>query len=340
MSIVMGLDVHRSQITVDALETASGAVRRDRVVPGTRAALRQWLAPYEAVELRAAVEGTTGWRYVVEELQAIGAAAHLAEPCETRTARGRKKRPKTDRADAQHLRVLLQRGELPESWIPPAWIQDLRIQVRQRHTLVGQRSAWQQRIQASLYHHGLPKAGTRTAAGRARLAELSPELPPAAQELVACALRLIAGLDAELAALDAVLRPYARAQAGCRALTALYGVGATLAVTIFAELGDAGRFGNSRQVVRWAGLDITVEQSDRKRRPGKLSRQGAPVLRWAVVEAAQCASRRGAPDYARYQQLKARHGHNRACLILGRLVLKRAYHQLRELPATAWQAAA
>ncbi len=59
MGIVMGLDMHRSQITVDALETASGAVRRDRVLPGGRAALRQWLARYQDLALRAAVEGTT-----------------------------------------------------------------------------------------------------------------------------------------------------------------------------------------------------------------------------------------------------------------------------------------
>jgi transposase len=331
----MGLDVHRSQITVELLDSARGEVRRDRIVPGTRAALRRWLAPFEQVALRAALEGTTGWRFVVEELQAIGAEVHLAEPCETRRARGRKQRAKTDRADAQHLRVLLQRGELPESWIPPAWIRDLRIQVRQRHTLVAQRSAWQQRIQAVLFHHGLPKAGTRTAAARERLAALSAQWPPAAQQLVACAQRVIAQLDAKVATLDAELQPLAQRHPACQALAALYGVGRVLALSIFAELGEVGRFRNSRQVVRWSGLDITVEQSDRKRRPGKLSRQGAPVLPWAVVEAAQCACRPGSPDYPRYQVLRARHGHNRACLILGRSILKRAYHQLRKLEQRA-----
>ena len=164
MSIVMGLDVHRKQITIDALDTAAGETQRGQVAPATREAWRQWLARYGELELRAAVEGTTGWRFVVEELQAVGAEVHLAEPCETRTARGRKRRPKTDREDAKHLRVLLQRGDLPDCWIPPAWLQDLRTQVRQRHTLVEQRTAWQQRIQASLYH-GLPQAATRTAAG-------------------------------------------------------------------------------------------------------------------------------------------------------------------------------
>lgn len=138
-------------------------------------------------------------------------------------------------------------------------------------------------------------------------------------------------LDAEVERLDAALQPWAAGHAAYQALDGLYGFGPVLAVTIFAELGEVGRFRNGRQVVRWSGLDITVEQSAEQRRPGKLARQGAPVLRWAVVEAAQSASRRGAPDHAEYQRLKAQHGHNRACLVVGWRILKRAYHRLREL---------
>ena len=44
-----------------------------------------------------AVEACTGWRYVAEELAAAGIEAHLAEPADTATLRGRKKRTKTDR---------------------------------------------------------------------------------------------------------------------------------------------------------------------------------------------------------------------------------------------------
>jgi transposase len=50
-------------------------------------------------------------------------------------------------------------------------------------------------------------------------------------------------------------------------------------------LGGAGRFSSSRQAVRFAGLDVTACSSDRKGPPGRLSRQGPPVLRWALYEA-------------------------------------------------------
>ena len=87
---------------------------------------------------------------------AVGARVHLAEPAETAARRGTKKRAKSDRADARHLRELLMVGRLPESWIPPEHLLDLRARVRLRHTLVDARREWQQRMQAVLYHHGVP----------------------------------------------------------------------------------------------------------------------------------------------------------------------------------------
>ena len=116
------------------------------------------------------MEATTGWRFVVEELRRVGAVVHLAEPAETAGLQGPKKRAKGDRADARHLRELLMIERLPESWIPPDHILDLRARVRLRHTLSEQRSEWQQRIQATLYHHGCPQRRQLMTARRARVA--------------------------------------------------------------------------------------------------------------------------------------------------------------------------
>ena len=75
--------------------------------------MRRFLGRFSGHELEVALEATTGWRFVVQELQAVGAEVHLAEPAETAARRGNKKRPKTDRADARHLRELLMVGRLP-----------------------------------------------------------------------------------------------------------------------------------------------------------------------------------------------------------------------------------
>jgi transposase len=330
MAIVMGLDQHRAQITAEWLDTATGEVSRGRIVPADRAGVRKFLGRFVGEELEVALEATTGWRFVVEELRRVRASVHLAEPAETSALRGNKQRAKNDRADARHLRELLMAGRLPECWIAPDHVLDLRARVRLRHTLVDERGEWQQRMQAVLYHHGTPKrADLLTGENRAWLEQLA--LPTAAREQIAVALGMIDAMDARVAPLDHELCTYSRRQPGCKALQAHYGIGALTSVAILAELGDARRFSSSREAVRYAGMDITVHASDKRRAPGHLSRQGPPVLRWALYEAAQAATRASSPDRAYYQQTAERLGHNRACLAIARKLLKRSYHTLRDL---------
>ena len=156
-------------------------------------------------------------------------------------------------------------------------------------------------------------------------------LPATAREQVQVALAIIDALETQIAPLDKQLRAYARRQTGCKALMIHYGIGELTAVTILAELGDCTRFTSSRHAVGYAGLDITVHQSDQRRAPGHLSRQGPPALRWALFEAAQVARRPGSPDREYYEQAAERLGGNRACLAVARKLLKRSYHTLREL---------
>jgi transposase len=256
---------------------------------------------------------------VVEELQRAGLVAHLAEPAETSSLRGPKRRAKTDRADARLLRELLEQGRLPCSWIPPAWILDLRTTVRLRKTLVDQRTAWQQRIHAALFHHGLPRPTQALLSQPTRGWLEQVPLPAASRQLLVVALGQIEGLDAELDSIDQWLRALARRQPGCRALMThdgigtitAYGIGTITAPTILAELGDARRFVGGDQVVRYMGLDITVYAADGKRSPGHLSRQGPEVLRWALFAAAKAAARPSSPDYPYDQQVKVRQGGNR-----------------------------
>lgn len=331
MEIVGALDVHRRQITYKTVDRETGEVRRGRISPAARADVREWLAAFEGCEAEFVLEGTTGWRYVVEEIERAGHRAHLADPTETAARRGRKRRAKTDQTDCDLQLKLLLAGEVPESWIPPAHILELRTRVRMRKTLVDQRTAWQQRLKAQLFHQGVPVGiQPRTRVGRAALRRV--ELSPAGGELVSLAVRMIDMIDGELDPIDAWLRSFARRQPGCRALIEqLYGVGPVVATAIVAELGDCRRFSRSTEAVRHTGLDVTVYQSDRKRAAGHISREGPDVLRWALFEAAQRACRSASPDHAYYRQVADRIDHNRACLSVARKLCRRAYHILREL---------
>ena len=177
--------------------------------------MRQFLGRFDSEQLEVALEATTGWRFVVEELHAVGARVHLAEPAETSALRGSKKRAKSDRADARHLRQLLMAGRLPESWIPPDHILDLRARVRLRHTLSEQRGEWQQRIQIGALSPGCPQRGDLM--NRDGLAWLAAQpLEACAREQVGIALAMIDALDTQIARLDKEFRAYARRQPGAR----------------------------------------------------------------------------------------------------------------------------
>jgi transposase len=195
----------------------------------------------------------TGWRFVVEFSESAPRSISPSRP--KRAMRGPPRRAKTDRLDARLLRELLVDRRLPESWIAPGHILDLRARVRLREPLVEQRTEWLQRILAVLFHHGVPTHGGRLGRlesenVRERLTRL--ELPAAACQQIEVALAMVERLNAQLHPLDLEVERDAGRLPGCRALAEHYGIGPKVATAIVTELGDARRFSSSRHAVRFA----------------------------------------------------------------------------------------
>jgi transposase len=168
--------------------------------------------------------------------------------------------------------------------------------VRLPKTLVDERTAWQQGIEAQLFHHGVPKAsGLLAPARRAQLARL--ELPDLARTVIATALAMIDHINEQLPPLEAELRSFGRRQRGCR------GLAGPLRHRQAHERRDPGQARRRPPLLLLSPcgaprrLDVTVAQPDEARAPGKLSPRGAPLLRWAAFEAAQRACREGSPDH-------------------------------------------
>ena len=182
MRIIGAFDVHRKQITYKWLDTETGEIQRGRIMPGVRKAVREFLVPFEGLDAHFALEATTGWRFVAEELSRVGLVAHLAEPADTAALRGSKRRAKTDRRDCDHMMDLLGTGRLPESWLPPAHVLGIRTLVRLRKALTDTRREWQQRVQAQLFHQGVPRIPAITTQGRAQLAAV--DLSAAGRQVV------------------------------------------------------------------------------------------------------------------------------------------------------------
>ena len=226
-------------------------------------------------------------------------------------------------------------GRLPEAWVAPSNVLEIRALGRLYIDLLEERRSWQQRVRAQLYHQGVPaQSEVFGPAGRKELAQAA--LSPAGAQSVATGLSMIDALNDQLNPLRAQLGEFAGRQVGCRALMGLYGVGALTAPIVWAEMGDCRRFSSSRHAVRHTGLDVTVYSSDGKRTRGHLGRQGPPALRWALFEAAQSAARSSSPDHEYYLAVRERLGANRACLSVARKLARRIHHILNDLGDDAW----
>jgi transposase len=333
MPIVGGIDIHRQQLTFDYVDTDSGETATGRISPGDRECLRAWLGRFAGrPDVAFALEGCTGWRYVVEELLRAGIEAHVAEPAETAARRGPKRRAKTDRTDSRLLRELLTQGRIPESWIPPQPVLEARAVVRLYKDLLDERTGWLQRVQASLFHMGVPELNVTamSVAGRARMAEA--ELSPATRTAVDVGMAQVDRLTEDLTRIRDQIAVISRRQPACRALQAAhYGIGPLTSVAIWSEMGDCRRFHSSDDAVRHAGLDVTVHSSDGRRTAGHLARQGPVVLRWALYEAAVYAGRPSSSDHAYFRQVKARLDGQLALLSVARKLARRCHHTLRNV---------
>jgi len=342
MSIVGGFDVHRKQITFDYVDTDTGEVSCGQVTCADRRRLAEWLVRFAGRDdVAFAAEACTGWRYVIEELQHAGVVAHLADPAETAAARGRKRRAKTDRADAKLLRCLLDEGRLPECYIPPTEVLEYRALLELYHDLRREHTAWLQRIHAVLFHQGAQQfgeGGLSTNEGRNRLVEIAAgQLSAAGQVQVATGIDMLEATEAQLQQIHRQLVGIARHLRGAKTLSdSIYGVGPITGLALTCWLGGGDRFSSARKAVRFAGLDVTVYSSAGKRSPGHLSRQGPPVLRWCLYEAGKTHARTTARDHGYYTHVKDRIDGKRAALSEARKIVRCACHILTELGDDAY----
>ena len=274
----------------------------------------------------AAFEAAYGWGWLVEVLEDYGFSPHLVHPLRCKAIASA--RLKNDKVDAAILAQLLRADLLPEAWIAPPPVRQLRALLRHRIQLVRLRTLLRNRIHAVLADHGEDRlGGCWSGPGRAWLAAL--ELPAASREVIEDGLALIDALQDPIDRLDGEIRQHARSDPRVKILTQLPGIGPFTALIILAETGDITRFGSARKLASWAGLTPTVRGSDRTLWHGHISKQGSVWLRWALCEAAQTAKRH--PDFAvSYQAIARRRGKKIATTAIARKLLARAWHLLAD----------
>jgi transposase len=236
------------------------------------------------------LEATYGWYWAVDVLQAAGASVHLAHPLGVKGFTYR--RVKNDVRDAEDLADLLRMGRLPEAYVAPPVVRELRELVRHRAKLVAMRSSLKAQVHAVLAKQGLhiPVTDLFGVGGRELLAASPLDGPFRARVDALC--RLVDAVEFEIDAVAGPLRARLAGYPGYRAVQAIPGVGPVLAAVFVAEIGEVDRFADARHLVSWAGLTPKHRESDLVVHRGRITKQGSVLVRWAAVEAAHSVGRR------------------------------------------------
>jgi transposase len=285
-------------------------------VASTPEALRV-LAESLSASDRVALEVTGSAWEVVRILEPHVAGVVVVSPGDTGITQAR---AKTDRLDARTLAKLLWAGDLDAVWTPDEVTRVLRRRVARREQLVRARSRCKNEVHAILMRRlkgRCPFSDMFGKAGRVWLRAL--ELPVEEAETLDAALRQIEFLDSEIAQVDRLIAEQTLRSADARRLLTVPGVNVICAATFLAAIGEIRRFGDSRQLVAYLGLDPRVRQSgSAPARTGRISKQGSPRARWALVEAATSAVRQPGPLHAFHQRVRARRGYQIATVAAAR----------------------
>src|SRR5712671_654599 len=282
---VVGMDLHRRRSVLVRM-TGDGRRLGTAKITNSPAELRREMAR-AGKSPRVVLEATYGWYWAADTLAAAGAEVHLAHPLGVKAFTYR--RVKDDVRDSADLADLLRMGRLPEAWIAPHEVRELRELTRYRIKLVRMRTSCKDQVHGVLAKLGVAVTCTDIF-GRAGSAWLDGLRLPQPYAGKVTSLRHLAGeLTTEITMLSEVIASLLAGDRGYQVIQQLPGIGPVLAAVITAEIGDVTRFSNPGQLCSWAGLTPRHRESDAKVTRGRVTKQGSRMLRWALIEAVQRA---------------------------------------------------
>lgn len=278
-----------------------------------------------------AVETIGNWYWILDEVEAAGMRPRLVHARKAKLLMGMVN--KTDRLDARGLNVLQRMRTLPEVWIPPRPLRDYRELTRSRMALVHERSRLKCRIHATVDKYALGKPGCADlfgVRGRRWLEGSLDRLPPHTAFSTRLLLEEVVTLDRHIGLYEQRLRECLPDLPEVGYLRTLPGVGVLLATVMALEVGDVKRFARAERLAAYAGTTPRVHSSGGKTRMGRVHVDVNRCLKWAFIEAANCAvlQRRHHPGCfvcCRYTTLRRHRGHGKAVVAVARHLAEAAY---------------
>lgn len=312
----IGFDIHKKTISFCAkaqdgkiLDEATIPARRETLMAWAKARPRPWIGAMEATLF-------TGWIY--DLLKPLAQELKVAHPAMLKAIAASKK--KNDKVDARTIADLLRCNLLPECYMAPCAIRDLRRVLRYRNLVVHQATRMKNRIAGLLMETGTPYNKERLH-GKAYFSELLGSLhdvPPSVMQLLKLSRGQLEFFAAIQVRLLKGLRDHPELSERVKRLQSIRGVGEILALSWALEVGEVERFGSIAQAISYCGLTSAQHNSAGKEQRRPISKQRNKNLQTILIEAAKLAPRYNPPLAVVHERELKRGNRNRATLAVAR----------------------
>jgi len=325
----LAIDLHKKYVVIGGVNA-----QQELVLQPWRMDLEHfatWLPKHINHDDAVVLEATTNAWDLYDQVSVYAGKTVIAHPGAVKLIAGSK--VKTDKVDVFRLARLLAANLIPEVWVPPQPVRELRALIAHRTRLVRTRTTARNRLHSVLHRHNLlpPEGGLFSETNRSWWQQL--KLSPIEQLRVRQDLALLEFLDPLIVTLEQELANQSQCEAWsgqCVYLMQLPGLGIVGAMTILAAIGEIQRFPNAKKLVGYAGLGASVHESGETHRTGQITKQGRRDLRWVLVEAAWVAVNHHPYWKEQFVTLQRRKAPSKAIVAIARKLLVVIWHVLSE----------
>ena len=235
------------------------------------------------------VESTLNWYWLVDGLMEAGFDVSLAHTLGLYMIKGAK--VKTDKRDAFNLARLLRLEAIPKAYIYPKDKRPIRDLLRKRRRLVNLRVAEYGNVRRMLLQQGIVSRSL-TEIKHLNEEQISQYFD---HPIIRChcimEIERIHFFTRQIKVLEEIILGTVEDEPSFELLQTIPGIGKILALTIFYETGDIGRFPSPKHYSSYSRVVPGIAQSGNTTKRGRGSKQGNPHLKWAFTQAAALSVR-------------------------------------------------
>ena len=323
----VALDIHKKYCVIGGVDREGRVVLQ--AVRVEHADLEGWLKKNLCSTDHVVIESTTNAWHVYDLLAPLAERVVVANPIKVKQIA--QARVKTDVRDTLILARLLAANLVPDVWVPPTHVREMRQLLSQRRQLVETHTQIVNRMHSVAHRHHLQHVRGKRFNEKTTLWQKDKTLSTLEQFQLQLEMENLAYIEKQIERISREVRKMCHHKPWADSMTYLMqlpGFGVITAMTILAAIGDIQRFETPKHLASYSGLTPGLEQSGTKNRGKGITKEGRRELRWALVEAAQMAVKSDPLWKRRFQEMQKRMHRNQAIAAVAHRLLELVWYVL------------